>query len=101
MGWFSSKVSLSHNVAKEETLTKPVPKGLEAVLKIDPEVMHEKLCFAGTRAPLTIFLDNQADGMGVAEFLVNYPTITQEQAYAVLAWENNALRQAAGLKLAG
>lgn len=41
-----------------------VPAGLEHVLRIDPEIMHGKLCFAGTRVPITIFLDNAADGMG-------------------------------------
>ena len=78
-----------------------VPKGLEQVLKIDPQIMHGKLCFAGTRVPLTIFLDNLKDGMGVDEFLVNYPTITRDQAQSVVEWENTALRQAAGLQLVG
>jgi uncharacterized protein (DUF433 family) len=78
-----------------------VPKGLEHVLKVDPEIMHGKLCFSGTRVPVTIFLDNLADGMGLDEFLVNYPGIEREQVKAVLEWENTALRQAAGLQLAG
>jgi uncharacterized protein (DUF433 family) len=78
-----------------------VPKGLEHVLKVDPQIMHGKLCFAGTRVPLTIFLDNLENGMGIDEFLTNYPTITREQAQAVLGWENRALRQAAGIQLAG
>lgn len=76
-----------------------VPKGLEQVLKIDPEIMHGKLCFAGTRVPVTIFLDNLAEGMGVDEFIAHYPTVTRDQAQAVLEWENQALRDAAGLKL--
>jgi len=71
-----------------------VPKGLERVLKIDPETMHGKLCFARTRVPLTIFLDNMADGMSLEEFLVKYPSVTQEQARAVLSWEREAIKQA-------
>lgn len=78
-----------------------VPKGLEHVLKVDPEIMHGKLCFSGTRVPVTIFLDNLAEGMGIDEFLVNYPSIQREQVQAVLEWENTALREAAGLQLAG
>jgi uncharacterized protein (DUF433 family) len=78
-----------------------VPKGLGTVLKIDPEIMHGKLCFAGTRVPLTIFLDNLTDGMGVDEFLINYPSIKRDQAQAVLEWEDTAIRRAAGLQLAG
>jgi uncharacterized protein (DUF433 family) len=76
-----------------------VPDGLECVLKIDPQIMHGKICFAGTRVPLTIFLDNLKDGMGVDEFLINYPSIQKEQALAVLEWETNAIRRAAGLQL--
>ena len=78
-----------------------VPKGLETVLKIDPNIMHGAVCFAGTRIPVTVFLDNLAEGMGMEEFLTEYPTINKEQAEAVLRWENNALRQAAGLQLVG
>lgn len=78
-----------------------VPQGLENVLRVDPKIMHGKVCFSGTRVPLTIFLDNMEDGMGIDEFLVNYPSITREQAQAVLRWENSAIRQAAGLQLAG
>ena len=77
-----------------------VPKGLEDVLKVDPEIMHGKVCFAGTRVLLTIFLDNLEDGMGVDEFFINYPSVTKEQARAVLKWQNCAIREAAGLRLA-
>lgn len=78
-----------------------VPQGLEEVLKIDPNIMHGKLCFAGTRVPLTIFLDNMADGMSLDEFLVNYPSVSREQARAVLEWENRVAREAAGIDMAG
>lgn len=76
-----------------------VPKGLEDVLKIDPEIMHGALCFAGTRVPLTVFLDNLKEGVGLAEFLANYPSVERQQAEAVLDWENRAIREAAGLRL--
>lgn len=63
--------------------------------------MHGTLCFAGTRVPLTIFLDNLKDGMGVEEFLENYPSVKKEHLIAVLEWENEAIRKAAGIQLAG
>ena len=59
-------------------------RGLEHVLKIDPEIMHGALCFAGTRVPLTIFLDNMAGGISLEDFRRNYPTITGEQIQAVI-----------------
>lgn len=75
-----------------------VPAGLEQVLKIDPEIMHGALCFTGTRIPLTVFLDNLKEGMGIDEFLSVYPTISRKQVEAVLEWENSAIREAAGLQ---
>jgi len=76
-----------------------VPKGLENILKIDPRIMHGDICFSGTRVPLTVFLDNLEEGMGMNEFLIHYPSIAREQAEAVLKWTSNAIREAAGLSL--
>ncbi len=78
--------------------TVAVPKGLENVLKIDPMIMHGAICFTGTRVPVTVFLDNLTEGMGIDEFLVEYPTIMREQAQAVLNWEHEALKKAANLR---
>jgi len=78
-----------------------IPPGLENVLSIDPEIMHGSLCFSGTRIPLTVFLDNLAEGMGLDEFLTNYPTVSREQVLQVIHWEHEALRTAAGLQKAG
>jgi uncharacterized protein (DUF433 family) len=75
-----------------------VPLGLEGVLSVDPEIMHGELCFVGTRVPLGVFLDNMLEGMEVAEFLVHYPSVSAAQVDAVLAWEHQQLREAAGLK---
>ncbi len=61
-----------------------IPTGLESILRIDPDIMHGKLCFAGTRVPLSIFLDNLAEGMGIEEFLENYPSVSREQVQAVV-----------------
>jgi uncharacterized protein (DUF433 family) len=77
-----------------------VPEGLEGILKIDPEVMHGAVCFAGTRIPLAVFLDNLKEGMTVDEFLEDYSSVTRLQAEAVLAWQDRAIRKAAGLLLA-
>ena len=78
-----------------------VPRGLEHVLMINPEIMHGSLCFSGTRIPLTVFLDNLKEGMSVDEFLSDYSTITREQVTTVLDWEDKAIRQAAGLQSLG
>lgn len=77
-----------------------VPPGLEHVLSIDPEIMHGDLCFTGTRVPLTVLLDNLEEGMGVEEFLTHYPSVARASVEAVISWQAEAIRQAAGLKLA-
>ncbi len=78
-----------------------VPTGLQSILTIDPEIMHGDLCFSGTRVPVTVFLDNLSEGMGIDEFVRQYPTVSRDQAVSVLRWEHRELLLAAGLKLAG
>ena len=77
-----------------------IPTGLEEFLSIDPEVMHGKLCFRGTRVPLVVLLDNLEEGMGLEEFVEEYPSVTRAQAQAVIAWEQRHMREAIGLELA-
>jgi uncharacterized protein (DUF433 family) len=76
-----------------------IPKELEDVLSINPNVMHGKLCFTGTQVPLTVLLDNLDEGMGLDEFVEEYPSVTREQAAAVIKWEQMQMRQAVGLEL--
>jgi len=77
-----------------------IPIELRGILKVDPEIMHGKLCFAGTRVPLTVFLDNLEEGMGLDEFVEEYPSVTREQASAFLRWEQQQTRKAIGLEFA-
>jgi len=76
-----------------------VPSGLEKVLSVDSEIMHGDLCFAGTRVPLTVWLDNLTEGMGIDEFLKHYPTVQRSQIEAVVRWEHDKIKQAAGFQL--
>lgn len=78
-----------------------IPKGLEEVLSIDSEVMHGDICFRGTRVPLTVLLDNLSEGMGIDEFLHFYPSVSKHQVQTVILWENESLRDAAGLQRVG
>jgi len=75
-----------------------IPHGLESVLSINPNVMHGDLCFKGTRVPLTVLLDNLIEGMSIEEFAEEYPSVTREQAMAVIEWQQTETRQAAGLE---
>jgi uncharacterized protein (DUF433 family) len=77
-----------------------VPAGLEKILSIDPEIMHGDLCFIGTRVPLTVLLDNLDEGMGVDEFVQEYPSVSKTQAQRVVTWQQDKTRAEAGIELA-
>ena len=63
---------------------KVIPLGLERFLSIDPEVMNGEFCFTGTRVPLAVLLDNLDDGMGIEEFVEEYPSVSKQQALTVV-----------------
>ena len=41
-------------------------------------------CFAGRRVPVTSLFDHLEQGVSLDEFLADFPTVTREQAVAVL-----------------
>jgi uncharacterized protein (DUF433 family) len=53
-------------------------------IKVDPEIMSGTPCFAGTRVPVKNLFDSLAHGRPLDEFLSDFPTVTREQAVAVL-----------------
>ncbi len=53
-------------------------------IKIDPEIMSGAPCFAGTRVPVRNLFDVLAQGKPLNDFLRGFPTVTREQAVAVL-----------------
>lgn len=74
-----------------------IPPGLEDVLSIDPEIMHGALCFKGRRLMLTVLLDNLKDGMSVDEFVDEYEA-NRDQVMAVVRWQTEETRRAAGIE---
>ena len=57
-------------------------------ITIDPEIMSGTPVFAGTRVPVDALMNNLAAGVSLDEFLDNFPTVTREQALAVLNFSN-------------
>ena len=53
-------------------------------IKVDPEIMSGTPCFAGTRVPVRALFDTLEHGHPLSEFLEGFPTVTREQAIAVL-----------------
>lgn len=55
-----------------------------SIIQIDPEVMGGMPCFKGTRVPIQNLFDFIEAGDPLNEFLDAFPTVSQEQAVAVL-----------------
>ncbi len=53
-------------------------------INIDPEIMSGTPVFDGTRVPIDALTNNLAAGMSLEEFLDNFPTVTREQALAIV-----------------
>jgi uncharacterized protein (DUF433 family) len=66
------------NVALEERVVASLP------INIDPEIMSGTPVFEGTRVPIDALVNNLADGVSLDEFLENFPTVTREQALAII-----------------
>ncbi|HYP41798.1 MAG TPA: DUF433 domain-containing protein [Chloroflexia bacterium] len=65
---------------------------LDQKLKIsDPEIMGGASVFIGTRVPVKYLLDWLGGGYTLDEFLDNYPSVSREQADAVLKLANEWL----------
>jgi uncharacterized protein (DUF433 family) len=59
----------------------------------DPESLGGSVYFVGTRVPVTALLDYLEGGHPLADFLVDYPTVTREQAVGVLNRGGELLRR--------
>ncbi len=55
-------------------------------ISIDPNVCHGKPCIKGTRIMVWIIVDYLANGDTVAEVLAAYPSLTQQDVQAALAY---------------
>jgi uncharacterized protein (DUF433 family) len=62
-------------------------------ITIDPEVMSGAPVFAGTRVPVEALMNNLSAGIPLDDFLDNFPTVTRQQALAVLNFSNETLKQ--------
>jgi len=50
----------------------------------DPDIMSGAPCFRGTRVPFQNLMEYLEGGHSLAEFLVQFPTVTREQAIQAL-----------------
>ena len=59
----------------------------------DPTILHGAIRFEGTRIPVTVVLDNLADGAAPAEILRQYPGLRTEHVSAALAYAAELARE--------
>jgi uncharacterized protein (DUF433 family) len=57
---------------------------LESVVQSDPEILGGTPVFVGTRVPVKNLLDYLAAGDRLDQFLDDFPSVSREQAVAVL-----------------
>jgi len=62
-------------------------------INIDPEIMSGTPVFEGTRVPVDALLNDFSAGVSLDEFLENFPTVSREQALAVLKFSSETLKK--------
>ena len=62
-------------------------------ISVNPQIMGGTPVFQGTRVPIEALLENLAAGISLNEFLENFPTVSQEQALAILNFSNETLKK--------
>ena len=60
-------------------------------IKVDPEIMGGRPCFAGTRVPVRNLFDLLIRGHSLDYFLEQFPTVRREQAVQALAMASDAV----------
>ena len=66
------------------------------VIHSDPAILGGTTVFVGTRVPVQALIDYREAGRPLAEFLDDFPSVTHDQAIAVL---ERAARMALGMAL--
>jgi uncharacterized protein (DUF433 family) len=56
----------------------------EGVVSVNPNIQGGTPCFKGTRVPVVSLFDHLEQGYTIDEFLADFPTVTRDQATAVL-----------------
>jgi uncharacterized protein (DUF433 family) len=77
-----------------------IPRELAGVLTQNPNIMSGSICFAGTRIPVKILLDNHREGVSIVEFMDAYPDVSSEQIQAVLDWQDRQTKTVLGIDVA-
>ncbi len=64
---------------------------IKDLITIDQEILGGQTVFKGTRVPVESLFDHLEAGINLDDFLEDFPTVTKEQAIALLDWTNKLL----------
>ena len=64
---------------------------LKDLITIDNDILGGQTVFKGTRVPVETLFDHLEAGVSLDVFLDDFPTVTKEQAIALLDWANKLL----------
>ena len=67
-----------------KTKAKPKPKAKPKLIVRDKDILGGIPVFAGTRVPIKNLFDCLRDGQSLEEFLDDFPSVTRQQAEALL-----------------
>ncbi|MEB3191502.1 MAG: DUF433 domain-containing protein [Snowella sp.] len=59
----------------------------------DPSICHGKVCIKGTRIMVSVILDNLAAGVSNAEILKSYPSLSELDLKATIAYAAELARE--------
>ena len=62
-------------------------------MSVDPAVMHGQTCIKGTRIPVSVVLDNLAEGHSAEEIVKSYPSLTPDDVRAAIAYAAEMARE--------
>lgn len=58
--------------------------GIKEIINVDTEILSGQPVFTGTRVPVETLFDHLESGISLDEFLDDFPTVSKEQAIALL-----------------
>lgn len=64
-----------------------------ARIAADPSVCHGRACIRGTRIPVSVVLDNIADGATPDDIIAEYPSLSKEDIRAAIAYAAELTRE--------
>lgn len=72
------------NPARAERELVPSDSPLAPYISVNPGRMHGEPCFKGSRVPIQVLFGHLRAGETLADFLEGFPTVSREQAVAVI-----------------